>query len=50
MQDVEVEVLKVSNGDLGMQLYNFGTVRNKPVIARNRSKGGYELIEIARTW
>ncbi|MEU5101149.1 ABC transporter substrate-binding protein [Streptomyces sp. NPDC021354] len=47
VQDVEVEVLKVSNGDLGMQLYNFGTVRNKPVIARNRGKGGYELIEVA---
>ncbi|MEU8569351.1 ABC transporter substrate-binding protein [Streptomyces pathocidini] len=46
LQDVEVEVLKVSNGDLDMQCYQFGTVRNKPVISRNRSKGGYRLIDV----
>ncbi|MBZ6141386.1 ABC transporter substrate-binding protein [Streptomyces olivaceus] len=46
IQDVEVEVLKVTNGDLDMQLNNFGTIRNKPVIARSRDKGGYRLIEV----
>ncbi|MFG2589684.1 ABC transporter substrate-binding protein [Streptomyces sp. NPDC048438] len=46
IQDVEVEVLKVTNGDLDMQLTHFGTIRNKPVIARNRQKGGYRLIEV----
>ncbi|MCG5217928.1 ABC transporter substrate-binding protein [Streptosporangium soli] len=45
VQDVEVEVLKVSNGDLDMQLYNFGTIRNKPVVVRNRDKGGYDLVD-----
>ncbi|MEO3753122.1 ABC transporter substrate-binding protein [Streptomyces sp. B6B3] len=45
VQDVEVEVLKVSNGDLDMQLYHFGTIRNKPVIARSQEEGGYELID-----
>lgn len=46
VQDVEVEVLKVSNGDLGLQLYNFGTVRNKPVISRNQESGDYRMIEM----
>ncbi|MFG2925770.1 ABC transporter substrate-binding protein [Streptomyces sp. NPDC048305] len=46
IQDVEVEVLKVTNGDLDMQLTHFGTIRNKPVISRNRKKGGYRLIEV----
>ncbi|WP_020576553.1 ABC transporter substrate-binding protein [Actinopolymorpha alba] len=44
--DVEVEVLKIVNGELDMQMRNFGTVRNKPVIARNREKGGYRLVTI----
>ncbi|GAB2964589.1 ABC transporter substrate-binding protein [Streptomyces pseudoechinosporeus] len=46
LQEVEVEVLKISNGDLDMQLYQFGTVRNKPVIVRNRTKGGYRVIDV----
>ncbi|WP_320774764.1 ABC transporter substrate-binding protein [Streptomyces sp. CRN 30] len=46
VQDVEVEVLKVTNGDLDMQLGNIGTIRNKPVIARNRDKGGYRIVEV----
>ncbi|UUN30716.1 ABC transporter substrate-binding protein [Streptomyces sp. FIT100] len=46
VQEVEVELLKISNGDLDMQLYHFGTVRNKPVIVRNRSKGGYRVIDV----
>ncbi|MCX5537055.1 ABC transporter substrate-binding protein [Streptomyces sp. NBC_00006] len=46
LQEVEVEVLKISNGDLDMQMYQFGTVRNKPVISRNRSKGGYRIAEV----
>ncbi|MDT0444735.1 ABC transporter substrate-binding protein [Streptomyces johnsoniae] len=45
VQDVEVEVLKVSNGDLDMQLYHFGTIRNKPVVAASQEEGGYELID-----
>lgn len=47
--DTEVEVLKVVNGELDMQLRNFGTVRNKPVIARNQEKGNYRLIEVGPT-
>jgi peptide/nickel transport system substrate-binding protein len=45
VQDVEVEVLKVTNGDLDMQLYHFGTIRNKPVVARAQEDGGYELVD-----
>ncbi|RKN44931.1 ABC transporter substrate-binding protein [Streptomyces hoynatensis] len=45
LQDAEVEVLKVSNGDLDMQLYHFGTIRNKPVIARSQDEGEYDLID-----
>ncbi len=45
VQDVEVEVLKVTNGDLDMQLYHFGTIRNKPVISRSQEDGGYELVD-----
>ncbi|MGW7567882.1 ABC transporter substrate-binding protein [Streptomyces tendae] len=46
LEEVEVEVLKISNGDLDMQLYQFGTVRNKPVVSRNRTKGGYRLVDV----
>ncbi|WP_419999025.1 ABC transporter substrate-binding protein [Streptomyces boninensis] len=47
LEDIEVEVLQVSNGDLDMQLYQFGTVRNKPVVTRNREKGGYRMVDVA---
>ncbi|MEQ7127772.1 ABC transporter substrate-binding protein [Actinopolymorpha sp. B11F2] len=44
--DIEVEVLKIINGELDMQMRNFATVRNKPVIARNREKGDYRLFTV----
>lgn len=45
VQDVEVEVLKVTNGDLDFVLYHFGTIRNKPVIVDAQEDGGYELVD-----
>jgi peptide/nickel transport system substrate-binding protein len=44
--DVEVEVLKIQNGELDMQMRNFATIRNKPVIARGREKGNYEIFDV----
>lgn len=44
--DVEVELLKIVNGELDMQMRNFGTVRNKPVVAKNREKGDYRMITV----
>ncbi|HEY8456810.1 MAG TPA: ABC transporter substrate-binding protein, partial [Actinopolymorphaceae bacterium] len=47
--DVEVEVLKIINGELDMQMRNFSTVRNKPVIARNQEKGNYRIFTVKAT-
>jgi peptide/nickel transport system substrate-binding protein len=46
VQDAEVELLKVMNGEFGMQYRNFGTPQNKPVVAQNRSKGSYRIFEV----
>lgn len=47
LQDVEVELLKVMNGEYHMQYRNFGTPQNKPLVAENRESGGYELFDVA---
>lgn len=44
--DVEVEVLKIVGGELDMQMRNFATIRNKPVIGRNQEKGDYRLFTV----
>ncbi|MEU6714403.1 ABC transporter substrate-binding protein [Nonomuraea sp. NPDC046802] len=44
--DVEVELLKIMNGELGMQLRNFNTPENKPVVAQNAAKGKYRLFNV----
>jgi peptide/nickel transport system substrate-binding protein len=46
IQDVEVELLKVMNGEFGMQYRNFGTPQNKPLVAKNREKGQYRIFEV----
>ncbi|GAB2607638.1 ABC transporter substrate-binding protein [Kribbella endophytica] len=46
VQDAQVELLKVMNGEFGMQYRNFGTPQNKPVVAQNRDKGGYRIFEV----
>lgn len=47
--DVEVELLKIANGELDMQMRNFSTVRNKPVVARGREEGDYRMFTIGAT-
>ncbi|GAB3739639.1 ABC transporter substrate-binding protein [Microlunatus parietis] len=47
--DVEVELLKIANGELDLQMRNFSTVRNKPVVARNQEKGDYRMFTIGAT-
>ncbi|MET8865187.1 ABC transporter substrate-binding protein [Nonomuraea sp. NPDC004580] len=44
--DVEVELLKIMNGELGLQLYNFNTPENKPLVAQNAAKGKYRLFDV----
>ncbi|WP_432879070.1 ABC transporter substrate-binding protein [Kribbella sp. CA-245084] len=46
VQDAQVELLKVMNGEFGMQYRNFGTPQNKPVVAQNRQKGSYKIFEV----
>ncbi|HEY9291510.1 MAG TPA: ABC transporter substrate-binding protein [Microlunatus sp.] len=44
--DPEVELLKVTNGEFDMQMRNFTTVRNKPVVAEGRQKGDYRMFTV----
>ena len=44
--DVEVELLKIMNGEIGLQLRNFNTPENKPLIAQNAEKGKYRLFDV----
>ncbi|MEV0996018.1 ABC transporter substrate-binding protein [Nonomuraea sp. NPDC050202] len=44
--DVEVELLKIMNGELHMQLRNFNTPENKPLVAQNATKGKYRLFDV----
>ncbi|MFI6740102.1 ABC transporter substrate-binding protein [Nonomuraea sp. NPDC050451] len=44
--DVEVELLKIMNGEIGMQLRNFNTPENKPLVSQNAAKGKYRLFDV----
>ncbi|MFI7700381.1 ABC transporter substrate-binding protein [Nonomuraea sp. NPDC049480] len=44
--DVEVELLKIMNGEIGLQLRNFNTPENKPLVAQNAAKGKYRLFDV----
>lgn len=46
VQDIEVELLKVTNGELDMQMRNFGTIRNLPVVADARERGDYRMFTV----
>lgn len=46
VQDVQVELLKIMNGEIEMQFRNFDTPQNKPVLAQNRTKGRYQFIDV----
>ncbi|MEV0385869.1 ABC transporter substrate-binding protein [Nonomuraea sp. NPDC050643] len=44
--DIEVELLKIMNGEINMQLRNFNTPENKPLVAQNAAKGKYRLFNV----
>ncbi|GAA1651953.1 ABC transporter substrate-binding protein [Nonomuraea maheshkhaliensis] len=44
--DVEVELLKIMNGEITMQTRNFNTPENKPLIAQNAAKGKYRIFDV----
>ncbi|GAA2205198.1 ABC transporter substrate-binding protein [Nonomuraea monospora] len=44
--DVEVELLKIMNGEITMQTRNFNTPENKPLIAQNAEKGKYRIFDV----
>ncbi|WP_114559271.1 ABC transporter substrate-binding protein [Desertihabitans aurantiacus] len=46
LQDIEVELLKIVNGEIDMQMRNFGTIRNLPVVADNQESGGYRMFTV----
>ncbi|MDR1046411.1 MAG: ABC transporter substrate-binding protein [Treponema sp.] len=43
LQDTEVLILKILNGEIDWQDQYFATAANKPVIFENQEKGGYHL-------
>ncbi|WP_327581577.1 ABC transporter substrate-binding protein [Nonomuraea sp. NBC_00507] len=45
-QDVQVELLRVMNGELDLQFRNFSTPENKPLVGKNRTTGKYRLIDV----
>lgn len=47
LQDVEVELLKITNGELDMQMRNFDTIRNLPVVSENQESGDYRLFTVS---
>ncbi|MHA4820073.1 ABC transporter substrate-binding protein [Streptomyces aculeolatus] len=46
-QDAEVVLLNVLQGDIDMIERNVTTTRNKPVLAKDRAKGGYRFYDLA---
>lgn len=46
VQDIEVELLKVTNGELDMQMRNFATIRNLPVVSENQESGDYRMFTV----
>ncbi|MVA75580.1 hypothetical protein GC722_06010 [Auraticoccus sp. F435] len=47
LQDIEVELLKIVNGEIDMQMRNFATIRNLPVVSDNRESGGYRMFTVS---
>jgi len=47
VQDIEVELLKLTNGELDMQMHNFDTIRNLPVVSDNQESGDYRLFSVS---
>ncbi|MBF8184618.1 ABC transporter substrate-binding protein [Nonomuraea sp. K274] len=46
VSDVEVELLKIMNGEIDMQLRKFNSPENKPLVAQNAAKGKYRLYDV----
>ncbi len=46
LEDPEVLLLRASNGEIDMHARHITTDTNKPVLAENREKGGYEFFDI----
>ncbi|MCB2053556.1 MAG: ABC transporter substrate-binding protein [Geminicoccaceae bacterium] len=46
-QDVESLVLEAIGGGIGFQIRHLDAAANRPVLAENREKGGYEFVEAA---
>ncbi|MEQ7126054.1 ABC transporter substrate-binding protein [Actinopolymorpha sp. B11F2] len=44
--DPEVMLLKATNGEFDMQTRTITSLRNKPVLAQSREKGGYEFVDM----
>lgn len=49
-QNDEALLLKVSHGEIDMTCWHVNTPSNKPVLARNRSKGGYRFFDLKWAW
>ena len=48
INDNQLIVLKAMQGEIDMQIRYLDTLRNKPVLARNRTDGEYRLFDVAR--
>jgi len=48
VNDPEVMLLRASSGAYDMHIRHINTLRNKPVLARGREKGGYDFFEAPR--
>ncbi|WP_154792565.1 ABC transporter substrate-binding protein [Occultella kanbiaonis] len=47
LQDIEVELLKITNGELDLQMRNFDTIRNLPVVTDNQESGDYRMFSLS---
>jgi peptide/nickel transport system substrate-binding protein len=43
--DEQVMLTRALNGDFSMHMRHFNTLQNKPVLARNRKRGGYDFFD-----
>jgi peptide/nickel transport system substrate-binding protein len=46
VEDVEVILLKATNGELDLHTRHINTLANKPVLAKSRDRGGYRFLEL----
>ena len=46
LTDAEVMLLKATNGEFDLQTRTITSLRNKPVLAKSRDKGGYEFVDM----